>query len=65
LQRKIGPYEADRVQARRVRRGRWTLQPEFKTLRLAADERWPGGYRNAQGAPGRWWGSQEPDQEGL
>jgi len=57
LQRKIGPYEAGEVQARRVRRGRWTPKPEFIALRLAADERWPGGYRNAQGAPGRRWGS--------
>jgi hypothetical protein len=27
------------------------LEPEFMKLRLAEDERWPGGCRNAQGAP--------------
>jgi hypothetical protein len=25
--------------------------PDFRKMRLAEDERWPGGCRNAQGAP--------------
>src|SRR5258707_15152248 len=28
-----------------VRQGRWTPRPEFSKLRLAEDERWPGGFR--------------------
>src|SRR5258708_10209374 len=34
-----------------VRQGRWTPRPEFSKLRLAEDERWPGGFpRRPRGA---------------
>jgi hypothetical protein len=34
-----------------VERPSLKFEPEFMKLRLAEDERWPGGCRNAQGAP--------------
>src|SRR4030088_20602 len=41
----VGAEASKRAAGKAVPRGRWTPRPEFMKLRLAEDERWPGGGR--------------------